>query len=179
MFETEFSKYRKVYDAKITSMSKWHKFREHVFGETKNGNELLSFGDKRLSSHPISFEIMEEICSRIANGAALYSLCKEPGIPNYNAVCRWRRECPLFEENLKMAYKDRADQFKAEVIDIANNCTEDNAESCSLKIETLKNSYKYIYNGQPGFGMGSKSRKKQIGATFVLDTGPRRKPEKK
>ena len=52
-------------------------------------------GRKRVDRH-CSPALMEEIGARIAEGASLHSLAKEPGMPSLYALYKWVRDRPDF-----------------------------------------------------------------------------------
>lgn len=53
--------------------------------------------------------IIDLICQKIAEGGNLTSICREPDMPSYNLLCRWKRHNPEIEEALNSARRDRAE----------------------------------------------------------------------
>ena len=62
---------------------------------------------------PITLEI---ICQKILEGHNITDICKEPGMPDYNVICRWRREYPEVASALEMARKDRAEALRDRIM---------------------------------------------------------------
>lgn len=85
-------------------------------------------------------EVADDICSLLASGESLNSICKRKGFPSRNTVYRWLREYQDFRDNYARATDDRADSIFEEMLDISDNVIPDNAEiaKARLKIETRK-----------------------------------------
>jgi len=76
------------------------------------------FGDKRRSDWPFSQITADLICQKVAEGSSLSQVCREPGFPTYNILCRWRREHPDFNQDLKQAYEDRSEFFREKALEV-------------------------------------------------------------
>lgn len=97
------------------------------------------FKDKRKTDWPFSEVIADLICQQVVEGASLTNVCKQPGFPTYNIVCRWRIENPLFADALKLAYQDRAEFYFDQVLSIVeSNQLDDNLLAAKVKIEAYK-----------------------------------------
>lgn len=85
-------------------------------------------------------EVADDICSLLAKGESLNSICKKEGFPSRNTVYRWLRENTEFRDNYARATDDRADSIFEEMLDISDNVIPDNAEiaKARLKIDTRK-----------------------------------------
>lgn len=59
---------------------------------------------------------INEILARIADGERLTNICKEPGMPSYNVVCRWRRKDRDFDRQITLAYEDRAQEIQFKIL---------------------------------------------------------------
>lgn len=82
--------------------------------------------------------LVEIIAQKIAEGGSLTSVCKEPGMPSYATVCRWRRLHPELEDILLKARQDRAEFLRDMVLDEAYAADEDNIGPQKLRVDTLK-----------------------------------------
>jgi hypothetical protein len=83
------------------------------------------------------------ICSRVAGGESLRSICLESGMPSYAQICRWKREHAEFREALKEAYEDYADYIADKVVDVADPeknplRTKERVAQAGLFVDTLK-----------------------------------------
>lgn len=65
------------------------------------------------------------ICAELANGRSLRSICEEEGMPHRNAVFRWIRKYPAFAEQYVIAKQESADCLADEMLDIADDATND------------------------------------------------------
>lgn len=81
-------------------------------------------------------KIGEKICTEIARGRSLVSLCKEMHL-YYEKVTGWMNENPSFAERYARARDAQADYLAEEVLDIAANKKLDN-ETRRLMIDTRK-----------------------------------------
>ena len=85
-------------------------------------------------------EVADDICSLLASGESLNSICKKTGFPNRSTVYRWLREHDEFRNNYARATEDRADSIFEEMLDIADGAEEETASiaKARLKIDTRK-----------------------------------------
>lgn len=72
-----------------------------------------------------SEEIAELICSLIAEGKSLVSVCRLPDMPRYSTVMRWCDEKPDFRDKYTRAREAQADYLAEEIITIADDSSED------------------------------------------------------
>jgi hypothetical protein len=70
-------------------------------------------------------KIANDICEMIANGMSVNSICKRDDMPVYSTVTLWRRKYPEFSANYDKAKQDCADLYAEEIIEIADNVTND------------------------------------------------------
>ena len=82
--------------------------------------------------------IIDIICSRIVEGASLSEICKQPDMPTYATLCRWRRREPWIAEVLEQARRDRAEYLRDQALSEALAADEDNAAAKRLVVETYK-----------------------------------------
>lgn len=85
-------------------------------------------------------EVADDICSLLASGESLNSICKKKGFPNRSTVYRWLREREEFRNNYARATDDRAESIFEDMIEIADGVKEDAAAiaKARLKIDTRK-----------------------------------------
>lgn len=87
---------------------------------------------------PFSQDIADVICDKITSGDTLSNICKDPSMPSYSIINRWRLEVPEFEERITKSFSIRADTYADEVMDIANETTDDTLNVNKLRIDQRK-----------------------------------------
>lgn len=76
-------------------------------------------------------ELADEICSRIADGKSLRTICKAEDMPSRDTVRRWlngdavsEKECIEFKAKYARAREDQADVYAEECVEIADEETD-------------------------------------------------------
>lgn len=69
------------------------------------------------------------ICAELAMGRSLRSVCRSDDMPGLETVFRWLREKPDFREQYAQAKSESADALVEEMIDIADDGTNDFIET--------------------------------------------------
>lgn len=72
-----------------------------------------------------SQELADRICSELASGRSLRSVCDDEGMPNRVTVFRWLREHEGFSSQYARAKEEAADAFADEILDIADDAKND------------------------------------------------------
>ncbi|MFA9289481.1 MAG: hypothetical protein ACEQSA_06415 [Weeksellaceae bacterium] len=80
-------------------------------------------------------EVADDICSLLASGESLNSICKRKGFPSRNTVYRWLREYKDFRYNYARATDDRADSIFEEMLDIADGAEEETASIAKARLQ--------------------------------------------
>lgn len=82
---------------------------------------------KHPGGRPSSYtqEIADRICSELVDGKSLRTICKADGMPSCQTVYSWLRTRPEFLEQYARAKEDAADAFAEEMLDIADEATND------------------------------------------------------
>ena len=70
-------------------------------------------------------EIVDRICSEIANGKSLRTICNMDGMPDKRKVFEWVSKYPDFKAKYDVAIRERAHAYVEEMMDIADNGTND------------------------------------------------------
>lgn len=70
-------------------------------------------------------EIADLICSRLANGESLRSICRDPDLPSTVTVFAWMRRHPDFLNQYTRAKEESSDALIEEMVDIADDGTND------------------------------------------------------
>lgn len=72
-------------------------------------------------------ELVDEFCSRIAQGRAVSSVCADEDMPVQDTIYRWKREKPEFSEKLAHAREDRLDAYGDKIMSLATRVMDDSA----------------------------------------------------
>lgn len=85
-----------------------------------------------------SEKVTDEICSRIAEGESLRSVCMDSKMPSMTTVQRWLAdtETPLFKAQYTRAREQQADFYADQIIEIAD--TEENPQKARIRIDARK-----------------------------------------
>ena len=70
-------------------------------------------------------EVAEVICSRLAIGESLRTICSEDGLPDKSTVFRWLAAHPEFRDQYASARATQADALFDEILDIADDGSND------------------------------------------------------
>jgi len=66
-------------------------------------------------------ELAATLCSQLALGRSLRSVCKDEGMPDISIIFDWFHKFPEFTEQYARAKEESADAMAEEILDIANN----------------------------------------------------------
>lgn len=69
--------------------------------------------------------IADTICDRIANGESLRTICNDEEMPGQTTVFRWLAQNEEFREQYTRARESQADALFDEILDIADNSSND------------------------------------------------------
>ena len=70
-------------------------------------------------------ELADRICSEIAGGKSLRSVCVDPKMPDKATVFRWLRVDDVFRDQYARACEERSEALVEEVLDIADDASND------------------------------------------------------
>ena len=68
-----------------------------------------------------SYEMAMLICQKVAAGATYAELDKDPDVPPLHIINHWRRSQPMFQAEINLARKMRADHYHDKVAEVAAN----------------------------------------------------------
>lgn len=87
-------------------------------------------------------EIVAYICSEIASGRSLRSICEEEQSPHRQTVFKWLSKYPSFNDQYAKAQKERTESFAEDILDIADQYSRDeevdHINRARLRIDTRK-----------------------------------------
>ena len=85
-----------------------------------------------------SDELADSICSQLADGDSMRTVCKPDHMPNKATVFKWLRTNQQFNDQYVKAKEESADTLTDEILDIADNATNDwmenNGDSTGYKM---------------------------------------------
>lgn len=83
--------------------------------------------------------VVDLICQRISEGASLTQVCKEPGMPTYNTLMKWRRHHDYIDKALHEARVDRAEGLRDKAVEEAEQAqSRDPVAASALRVDTYK-----------------------------------------
>lgn len=83
--------------------------------------------------------VVDLLCQKIAEGGSITKICKEPNMPTYQTLCRWRRAHPSIDEQLLIARRDRAEYLRDEALAEAQRAEgRDPISGSQLRVDTYK-----------------------------------------
>ena len=105
------------------------------------------------TSHALIQPIIDSVCLDLALGLSLRSLCSKPGMPNICTFLRWCESNPTWQKQYARARQEQAHYLAEECLEIANNCTPENAHQARLMVDTRKwyagKMHSHVYGDRP------------------------------
>lgn len=89
-------------------------------------------------------DIADLICERIAEGQSIRTICREEDMPAMSTIFKWLRTQPSFSEQYEKAKAEQAEALVEEMLEIADDGTNDWMEKFGKDGENLG----YIVNGE-------------------------------
>lgn len=83
-------------------------------------------------------ELATEICTLLACGHTLTSICKREGMPCFQTIHYWRHNVDGFEEMYNRARAEQGHYFADEAIDIADEASADSVQKAKLQVDIRK-----------------------------------------
>ena len=141
------------------------------------GEILRPGSDINLITYKFNYETAVLICQSIREGATMKQLGDDPSLPSLTVIHYWRRNNASFDEEIKLARRDRAEYYHDKVLDIAAECVDkDDVPVARFKADT----YKWAAEkGDPGsYGNKIEHTGSNAAPTIVVMTGiSRTKPD--
>jgi len=129
-----------------------------------------------MEKYRFNFDMALLICQRVREGATLKELGDDPSLPSLTVIHYWRRNNATFDEEIKLARKDRAEYYADKVIEIAEQVVDkDDVPVAKFKSDV----YKWAAEkGDPGsYGNKIEHTGSNTATTLVVMTGIERKPD--
>ena len=84
-------------------------------------------------------DLSDRICSELANGNSLRTVCRADDMPDRTTVFRWIRTIPDFQHHYADAKQEAADAMGEDILDIADETTDkDGHQRNRLRVDTRK-----------------------------------------
>jgi hypothetical protein len=83
-------------------------------------------------------ELADKICERLMEGESMVKICKSQGMPSRSTILRWMNDLPEFEAKCARARVMQADLMDDLILDIAENCDEENYQSSKVKLSAYQ-----------------------------------------
>lgn len=145
--------------------------------DLKTGLLVPNFNPERLKAlRPDSVSYTQEIgdlvVDHIRKGGNTKTLAKDPNMPPITAIYLWRAQNPEFKRRMEYAYRDRAEKYHDEAIEIAMEAIHSPKEmqaGLKLAVSTLQWAAE---KGNPDrYGTKKESSGNGGGITVIIDTG--------
>lgn len=141
------------------------------------GDVLRPGSEIDLLTYKFNYETAVLICQKIREGATMKVIGDDPSLPSLTVVHYWRRNNASFDEEIKLARKDRAEYYHDKVLDIADEVVDkDDVPVARFKAD----SYKWAAEkGDPAsYGNKIEHTGSNVAPTIVVMTGiARGKPD--
>lgn len=87
----------------------------------------MSGKDKHPGGRPAKFtqELADQVCAKLIEGQSLRTVCLADDMPCATTVFKWLREIPEFTQQYARAKEEAADALFEEILDIADDGTND------------------------------------------------------
>lgn len=99
-----------------------------------------------------TYDLSESICTRLSNGETGTSVCRDPKMPTWATLQRWRRQHADFDKRYRIAREACCEYFADDIVDIADDAVNDyvtrlngsrvfdreNFERSRLRVDTRK-----------------------------------------
>jgi len=83
-------------------------------------------------------EITDRVCEELMAGKSLIKICEAEDMPDRGTVVRWMNSNPDFASKCARAREEQAEFMDDLILDAANACDEDNAQSTRVKISAYQ-----------------------------------------
>lgn len=140
------------------------------------GEVIRSLQVNELDKYKFNFDTALLVCQKIREGATLKDIHEDPTLPELTVIHYWRRTNPTFDEEIKLARKERAEYYHDRVIQIANEVVDrDDVVVAKFKADQ----YRWAAEkGDPSsYGNKVEHTGSNTAPSIVVVTGIERKPD--
>lgn len=82
--------------------------------------------------------IAQDICTLITEGKSLVTICEQDDMPSMSTVFKWLSQNSDFAEKYAHAREVQADVMDAEILKVAREVTNEDAQAARVKIDAFK-----------------------------------------
>jgi len=83
-------------------------------------------------------DIASHICSEIASGRSLRSICDDEGMPDKATIFRWLSKHEAFRDQYVRAQEDRAAALAEDILEIADEGNAEDVQRAKLRVDARK-----------------------------------------
>jgi hypothetical protein len=140
----------------------------------ETGEVLNALNAFDMSRYKFNLNMAAAICQAIREGRTLKSLHSDPEYPDLSVIHYWRRTNATFDEEIKLARKERAEYYHDKVLDLADNTPAERDEIALSKFRA--DQYKWAAEkGDPGsYGNKIEHTGSNTAPAMVIVTGIKR-----
>ena len=85
-----------------------------------------------------SLAVADEIFERMCEGESVMAICRDPAMPGFSTVYRWRRAFPEFAEAMRVAREVQAEFYCDRGMEIADAVTPQTAHATRVRLAQLR-----------------------------------------
>lgn len=108
--------------------------KERVRERAPRGPGPSRLGQGSSYSEAVADEILERMCA----GESVMGICRDPAMPGFSSVYRWRRAFPEFAEAMRIAREVQAERFCDIGMEIADAVTPETAHATRVRLAQLR-----------------------------------------
>lgn len=119
-----------------------------------------------------SQDMADMVVDLIRRGNRITKIGQLPNMPPYSAICLWRAQNPEFRRRVELAYKDRAEGYHDQAVELALeavNSPKEIQSGIKIAVDTLKWAAEKGDNKR--YGAQKDNTGPQGGVTIIIDTG--------
>ena len=138
---------------------------------------------KKKTGRPTKFtqKLCDKICALLSEGQSMRTVCKDPKLPAARTLFYWLRTNEVFLQQYTRAKEESADALTDEMLDIADNCTNDWMEKQGQGAKGYESNGEHIQRSRLRIEtrkwLSSKLKPKKYGDRTQLDIVEKRKLE--
>lgn len=120
------------------TLARWTKTRPKLAELLRRAKASAGRGARSAQLSTYDPVAADEICERIAEGETLSAICRDPMMPGYSSVQRWRRTFGDFDKAFRGARQAMADRVVDESVEIVRAMPQDSAQALHVRLNHLR-----------------------------------------
>jgi hypothetical protein len=85
-----------------------------------------------------SKEVADTLLDRMANGETPTEVCRDPAMPSWVVMCRWRRQNEDFDKRYRIAHESCVEYLVSDVVNISDNAVNDYVDRINPRGKTTR-----------------------------------------